>query len=70
MTALKAAGYSTGEDMGTGLGDDEEEEQAEEEHGSDEEEQADEGELTSDGVTYSEQELVPIIFTIRKRPSL
>jgi len=33
MTALKAAGYSTGEDMGTGLGDDEEEEQAEEEHG-------------------------------------
>ena len=59
MTTLKAAGYSTGEHVGTGLGDEEEEEQAEEEHGSDEEEQTDEGELTGDGVAYSEQELVP-----------
>jgi len=59
MTTLKAAGYSTGEYVGTGLGDDEEEEQAEEEQGSDEEEQADEGELTTDGIAYGEQELVP-----------
>ena len=57
MTTLKAAGYSTAEYVGTGLGDDEEE-QAEEEDESDEEEQVNEGDQTSGGVCH-EGELVP-----------
>ena len=57
MTTLKVAGYSTAEYMGTGLGDDEEE-QAVEEDESDEEEQVNKGDQTSGGVCH-EGELVP-----------
>jgi len=43
MTTFKAARYSTAEYVGTGLGDDDEEEQAEEDGELDEEEQVNEG---------------------------
>ena len=60
MTTLKAAGYSTAEYVGTGLGDDDEEEQAEDEDGlDDEEEHVNEGELANGGVVCCEGELVP-----------
>ena len=60
MTTLKAAGYSTAEYVGTGLGDDNEEEQVEEEDGSDiEEERDEEGDQSVGGVVCGEGELLP-----------
>ena len=59
MTTLKAAGYSTAEYVGTGLGDDNEE-QVEEEDGSDiEKERDEEGDQSIGSVACGEGELIP-----------
>ena len=60
MITLKAAGYNTGEYVGTGLGDDNDEEQVEEEDGSDIEDDHDEERDQSIGsVACGEGELMP-----------
>ena len=59
MTTLKAAGYSTAEYVGTGLGDDNEE-QVEEEDGSDiEKERDEEGDQSIGRAACGEGELIP-----------